>query len=341
MAFLIISLIIMLIGLLRLKINKRSIIGGIFLASGLILSLASLFFELLNLIYLYLPSGDFATLIIAYGILPLIFLLVCGYFIFNSKTMRTKEGKSATAKLSALFGLNLLIAFPALFMLFTFSTKTIPQIIWYILLYILLIDIILCFLFAAYILYSWMSQMIPLQKKIDYIIILGSGVRSEEVPPLLKSRLDKGIEYYQKNPTAKFVVSGGQGADEPVSEAFAMRKYLHSQNIPNHQILFEDKSTTTYENMLFSKKIINEDWSDKEMPPSIIFSTNNYHVLRGSLYAQRVKLKAQGVGAPTALYFLPTALIREYIALLLHRKIILFSVLGGVLLFIIISLLPI
>jgi len=324
MAFLIISLIIMLIGLLRLKINKRSIIGGIFLASGLILSLASLFFELLNLIYLYLPSGDFATLIIAYGILPLIFLLVCGYFIFNSKTMRTKEGKSATAKLSALFGLNLLIAFPALFMLFTFSTKTIPQIIWYILLYILLIDIILCFLFAAYILYSWMSQMIPLQKKIDYIIILGSGVRSEEVPPLLKSRLDKGIEYYQKNPTAKFVVSGGQGADEPVSE-----------------ILFEDKSTTTYENMLFSKRIINEDWSDKEMLPSIIFSTNNYHVLRGSLYAQRVKLKAQGVGAPTALYFLPTALIREYIALLLHRKIILFSVLGGVLLFIIISLLPI
>lgn len=61
MAFLIISLIIMLIGLLRLKINKRSIIGGIFLASGLILSLASLFFELLYLIYLYLPSGDFAT----------------------------------------------------------------------------------------------------------------------------------------------------------------------------------------------------------------------------------------------------------------------------------------
>lgn len=83
--------------------------------------------------------------------------------------------------------------------------------------------------------------------------------------------MDKGIEYYQKNPTAKFVVSGGQGADEPVSEAFAMRKYLQSQNIPNHQILFEDKSTTTYENMLFSKRIINEDWSDKEISPSIIF----------------------------------------------------------------------
>lgn len=29
-----------------------------------------------------------------------------------------------------------------------------------------------------------------------------------------------------KNPTAKFVVSGGQGPDEPVAEAFAMKKYL-------------------------------------------------------------------------------------------------------------------
>jgi uncharacterized SAM-binding protein YcdF (DUF218 family) len=340
MFFLTISLIIMLIGLIRLKINKRSIIGGIFLASGLILSLSALFFELLTLIYLYFPSGNFTTLIIAYGIVPLIFLLICGYFILNSQTMKTKEGKSATAKLSALFGLNLLIAFPTLFVLLTISTVRIPQIIWYGLLYFLLIDIILCFLFAAYILYSWMSQMIPLQKKIDYIIILGSGIRSEEVPPLLKSRLDKGIEYYHKNPRAKFVVSGGQGPDEPVSEAFAMRKYLQSQHIPDERILFEDQSTTTYENMFFSKKIIDDDWSDVNSAPSIIFSTNNYHVLRGSLYAQRVKLKAEGVGAPTALYFLPTALIREYIALLLHRKIILFSVLGGVLLLIIISLLP-
>lgn len=340
MSFFIISLIIMLIGLIRLKINKRSIIGGIFLASGLILSIFSLFFELLNLIYLYLPSGEFTTLLIAYGIVPMIFLLICGYFIFNSQIMRTREGKSATAKLSALFGLNLLIAFPTLAILLTFSMAAIPQIIRYVILYFLIIDIILCFLFAAYVLYSWMSQMIPLQQKVDYIIVLVSGIRSEEVPPLLKSRLDKGIEYYHKNPKAKIVVSGGKGLDEPVSEAFAMRKYLKSQNISDNQILFEDRSTTTYENMLFSKKLIYEDWLDKESSPSIIFSTNNYHVLRGSLYAQRVKLKVQGVGAPTALYFLPTALIREYIALLLHRKIILFSVLGGSLVPIIASLLP-
>lgn len=71
------------------------------------------------------------------------------------------------------------------------------------------------------------------KKAVDYIIVLGSGIRSEEVPPLLKSRLDKGIEYYEKNPTAKFVVSGGQGPDEPVAEAFAMK------NICFHKIFLQ------------------------------------------------------------------------------------------------------
>ena len=186
--------------------------------------------------------------------------------------------------------------------------------------------------------------MIPLKKAVDYIIVLGSGIRSEEVPPLLKSRLDKGIEYYEKNPTAKFVVSGGQGPDEPVAEAFAMKKYLLLQNIPAEAILMEDQSTTTYENMLFSKAIIQADW--QKMPsdskqPSVIFSTNNYHVLRGAMYAHRVGLKAEGVGAPTALYFLPTALIREYIALLVHDKRIVLFVFLLVTLLLGISILPI
>lgn len=253
--------------------------------------------------------------------------------------MQTKEGKSVTAKLSAGLGLNLLIALPAFLYLLSVGTAQIPYA-----LFLLLMDLLLTFLFAAYVLYSWMYQMIPLKKAVDYIIVLGSGIRSEEVPPLLKSRLDKGIEYYEKNPTAKFVVSGGQGPDEPVAEAFAMKKYLLSQNIPAEAILMEGQSTTTYENMLFSKAIIQADW--QKMPsdskqPSVIFSTNNYHVLRGAMYAHRVGLKAEGVGAPTALYFLPTALIREYIALLVHDKRIVLFVFLLVTLLLGISILPI
>ncbi|GMS49843.1 hypothetical protein NUITMVRE34_31250 [Enterococcus gallinarum] len=92
-----------------------------------------------------------------------------------------------------------------------------------------------------------------------------------------------------------------------------------SQNIPEDKIILEDQSRTTLENMKFSKEKIVADWKG-ERTPSVIFTTNNYHVLRGALYAGKVGLKAEGVGAPTALYFLPTALIREYIALLIHYK---------------------
>lgn len=244
--------------------------------------------------------------------------------------MHTKEGKSVTAKLSAALGINLLIVIPAFFYLLSVGAMKVSPFLFIVLLFVILIDLFLSFLFAAYVLYSWMYQMIPLKKSVDYIIVLGSGIRSEEVPPLLKSRLDKGIEYYRKNPDALFIVSGGQGPDEPVSEAFAMKKYLLSQKIPDEAILVEDQSTTTYENMLFSKKIIDSDWqlkkTDSQSKPSVIFSTNNYHVLRGSMYARRVHLKAEGVGSPTALYFLPTALIREYIALLAHNKLILIGV---------------
>ena len=86
-----------------------------------------------------------------------------------------------------------------------------------------------------------------------------------------------------------------------------------------HRILLEDQSTTTLENMKFSKKIIARHWQ-KAGTPNVLFSTNNYHVLRGAVYARKAGLKADGIGAPTAFYFLPSALIREYIAMLVQFK---------------------
>lgn len=162
--------------------------------------------------------------------------------------------------------------------------------------------------------------MLPINKNLNYIIILGSGLIGDKVPPLLKSRLDKGSEIYKKQleqgNLVKIIVSGGQGPDELVSEASAMKKYLISQNIPDSDILVEDQSTTTFENMLFSKKII--DGRNKKY--SCIFVTNNYHVFRASIFARKAKLKANGVDSPTVFYFLHNDLIREYIVILVLYK---------------------
>lgn len=337
----IVPCIFIIVGVIILLKERRSFFGGMsFAFGGLFLTLILLMMGLIKLGEISATSSTL-VIIIVYALFPLIFLGICAFFIFNTHTMQTKEGRSVTAKLSALLGVNLLITIPLFFYLLSIGARHISVWLFSFLMFVVLSDLLFSFLFTCYLFYSWMYQMIPSKKKVDYIITLGSGIRSEEVPPLLKSRLDKAIEYYHKNPNAKIVVSGGQGADEPVSEAFAMKKYLLSQQIPEAQILVEDQSTTTFENMTFSKKIIFDDWKIKDHTPTVLFSTNNYHVLRGALYARKAHLKAEGIGAPTALYFLPTALIREYIALLTQYKLFTVSMILICLISVIWSALPI
>lgn len=96
-----------------------------------------------------------------------------------------------------------------------------------------------------------------------------------------------------------------------------MKKYIiDTYGIAPDKIIAEDKSTTTYENMLFSKRII-DDHIEKARG---IFVSNNFHVYRASIYAQKVGLKAIGVGSKTALYYMPNAFMREFIGLLEMTK---------------------
>src|SRR5699024_4169537 len=326
--------------LLYVTIRRRYFLIGIILGFLFIISLAITAFNLLALVSERGPLFELFVLLFVYGFIPLIFLVGVGLLIYNTQLMHSKEGKSFTAKLSMFLGLNLLVAFPLFFLIVSGAIR-LPNLLTTILLTISLLDIVFTFLFIGYLIYSALYQLVPVRKIVHYIIILGAGIRSEKVTPLLKSRLDKVLQYQTKQKEKiKFVVSGGQGPDEPVAEAFAMRKYLLSQGIPNQQIIYEDQSTTTLENLQFSKKLIEQDW-EEAASPLILFSTSNYHVLRAAMYARKAKLKAEGIGAPVAFYFLPTALIREFIALLVKNKWLTISLFILVIGFIIYSSLPI
>ena len=170
------------------------------------------------------------------------------------------------------------------------------------------------------------------EKDKDFIIILGCGIRKDGTPtPLLKGRLDRALRFRDKQLSESgkdlcFVVSGGQGPGEVISEAECMKNYLISQGIPEEQIIVEDKSTTTAENMSFSKeKIALAGGLDKK----IAFSTTNYHVFRGGLKARRVKMRAVGMGARTKWYFWPNAAVREFVGLLTEHKLKQGLILGG------------
>ena len=167
--------------------------------------------------------------------------------------------------------------------------------------------------FVIFMIYTVFLQIIPRRKDFDYVIIHGAGLlRGDQLSRLLKDRLDKAVSVYKKDPTPpKLIPSGGKGEDETVSEAEAMKRYLMEQGIPEEDILPEDRSKTTYENLAYSKAIL--DGREGEKYTALV--TSNYHVYRALRYCRKVGLTCTGIGSRVAFYYWPSALIREYIAI--------------------------
>lgn len=99
---------------------------------------------------------------------------------------------------------------------------------------------------------------------LDYLIVLGAKVREDDISASLKHRLDKAIRFAQEHPETKLILSGGQGKDEPTTEAQAMAEYLQYNGIAPEQILLEGQSTSTRENMAFSKALIEEQRQEEK-----------------------------------------------------------------------------
>ena len=149
----------------------------------------------------------------------------------------------------------------------------------------------------------------------DYVIILGSKVGKDgKVTPLLKGRIDRAIKFAKdqkenNNKDIIYIPSGGQGKDEVISEAEAIKNYLIEQGVDKKHIIIENKSTSTYENMKFSKNIIDKHNKDAKLA----FSTTNYHVFRSAVIANSQGIDIEGMGSKTKWYFYSNALIREFI----------------------------
>ena len=178
-----------------------------------------------------------------------------------------------------------------------------------------------CILLATIILGIKSARQIPKFDK-DFIIILGCQIKKDgTLTKLLQGRADRAIEFakMQKentNKDIKFVPSGGQGNDEVISESLAIKNYLIEQGIKEKDIIVEDKSKNTFENIKYSNNLIKE----KMKKAQIAFSTTNYHVFRAGCIANQQSLYMEGIGAKTKTYFWINAFIREFIATLFSEK---------------------
>ena len=157
----------------------------------------------------------------------------------------------------------------------------------------------------------------------DYIVILGCAIRKDgSLTPILRGRVDAAIAFAEKQfketgKQLRFIPSGGQGADEVISEGEAMKRYLLEQGIDESRILPETKSVNTFENIKLSKGIIEKDTQEDY---NAAFATTNYHIFRGYILSEKLGLKnARGISAKTKWYFFPNAFLREFVGLLADK----------------------
>lgn len=187
-----------------------------------------------------------------------------------------------------------------------------------------LVVILRIFLLAGLCLFFYLEHQIGTGMKakgvenLDYIIVLGCQVKGEKPSKALKDRLETAKKYMRENPETIAVLSGGQGKMEQITEAECMRRYLENAGISKERLLLEQRSTTTKQNLRFSRKYM--DYRHDEV--GII--TNNFHVYRSILLARRCGYqKVCGIAAPCDSILLYHYLVREAVALageMLHKR---------------------
>lgn len=108
------------------------------------------------------------------------------------------------------------------------------------------------------------------------------------------------------------VVSGGQGADEMVSEAAAMKEYLLSRGLEEKRIVTEDRSSSTYQNLKFSKEILDKRFKTGY---TVMVATNDFHAYRARRIARDAGLEAFALPARSVWYLAPNNYLREYLSI--------------------------
>ncbi|HIT91218.1 MAG TPA: YdcF family protein [Candidatus Merdenecus merdavium] len=157
--------------------------------------------------------------------------------------------------------------------------------------------------------------MIPkASKNLDYIILLGAKVNGEIPSRILMARIKRAAQYLKENKETKIIVSGGQGPDEGISEALAMKRALIMEGIAENRIIFEDRSVNTKENIEFSYHLI----ENKEA--SIALVTSDFHIFRAMAIAKKQGIhQIQGIPAPVDTIVILHYVVRECFALVKEK----------------------
>ncbi len=147
----------------------------------------------------------------------------------------------------------------------------------------------------------------------QFLIVLGAAVLGDQPSVTLRGRLEKAVQYLEAHPTATAVVSGGLGRGKQYTEAEVMRRCLIERGIAAERIIMENRSTTTWENLRYSKSLLQDrtDWDG-----SLVIITSDYHQFRAQYLAARLGIAASGEAVHSRPLLYLNYALREYFAVL-------------------------
>ncbi len=177
---------------------------------------------------------------------------------------------------------------------------------------VIIVAICIATLFSGFLIIYGLSDNVTYKE--DAVIVLGAAVHGDTPSLTLRKRLDAAVEYHSQNPNAIIVVSGGKGQGENVTEAEAMEKYLLEKGVSREVIIKESAATSTYENFLFSNRLIKEKLGEN---PSVAYITNEYHIMRAGLCAKRAGIESiTHLHSNTNLSYIISGVLRECLAVI-------------------------
>lgn len=165
-------------------------------------------------------------------------------------------------------------------------------------------SVMLCFFIA---LGSTIAASTTNAKDEETVIVLGCAVVGERPSWMLGYRIDSAYKYLEEHPDSVAVLSGGQGNNEDISEAQCMFNVLTEKGIAPERLYLEDKSTNTFENISFSKKIIDEN----NLSTDVAISTSSFHLKRATIIADKQGLNPARISAYTSHFLRATYYVRD------------------------------
>ena len=127
----------------------------------------------------------------------------------------------------------------------------------------------------------------------DCIVVLGAHVWEDgRLSDALRCRCERALEAWNDGLAPIIIACGGQGRDEPSTEAVAIRDWLAANGVPETAVLMDETSVNTRQNLEHARAIMAENGLS-----TAAVCTNSYHLRRALWIARDVGLRASGLAA--------------------------------------------